>query len=146
MLQYGVPIPAIRLIRDQSDTPDSKPEALIIEIELFDVLAWPRRPQYNLSDNANNPREVLQVGDTTVYVMSVAWLLRERITSQAQREGSKKEHSDIWDVDSLAVIAGDHELVCDSEEFVGVLRRLLEKKPGLREKLSRVIKCSSVFP
>lgn len=138
--QYGVQLPAIRLLRDAGSE-------LIVEIELFDVLTWPGRPQYDLTDSVKNPREALTVGETatTVYVMTVAWLLREKITSQAQREGSKKEHSDILDVECLATIAGDDELVCDSKEFAGALRRLL-KKPGLEEKLRRVVKCSSVFP
>ncbi|WEW61445.1 hypothetical protein PRK78_006935 [Emydomyces testavorans] len=134
--QYGVSLPAILLQR--GDQP------LVVEIELFDVETWPGRPQYDLS-RASNARRAVQVGGQTVHVMSVAWLLREKIVTQAQREGSKKEASDILDITCLATIASDRELDCETEEFVRALRRLLEKRPELEESLRRVVKYTNDF-
>ncbi|EAS27485.1 uncharacterized protein CIMG_10090 [Coccidioides immitis RS] len=104
---------------------------MLVEIEIFDVQAWPGRPQYNLEAVANT-RCPVEIEGVNVQVMSVAWLLREKITSQAQREGSRREHSDISDIACLATIAADAELVCEIEEFVGALRRLLEKRPEMK--------------
>ncbi|KAI1907531.1 hypothetical protein LOZ61_006078 [Ophidiomyces ophidiicola] len=132
----GFSMPAIRMQR--GDQP------LLVEIKLFDIEAWPDRPQYDLNSPLNTPVPV-HIRGKTVQVMSIAWLLREKILSQAQREGSKKEQSDILDITCLTTIAEVHELACETVEFVAALRRLLEKKPELESSLKRAVKCSAVF-
>ncbi len=115
-----------------------------MEVELFDVEAWPNRPQYNLQTPLN-PRIPLEIDGKVVHVLSVGWLLREKILSQADREGSSKEVTDLADINNLAKIAGDKEVVCGTDEFVGAFRRLLEKRPNLRSILERTVDCSAVF-
>ena len=134
--QYGVNIPAIRLNRGN--------QQILVEVEMFDVETWPNRPQYNFQA-PSNPRIPLEINGKVVHVLSAGWLLREKILSQAGREGSPKEVTDIADIVNLANIAGDNEVVCGTDEFVGALRRLLEKRPGLRLILKRTINCSAVF-
>lgn len=134
--QYGVSTPAVRLQRNGQE--------ILVEVEIFDVEAWPNRPQYNL-DNPKNSRLTLNVSGKSVYVLSPDWLLREKILAQKQREGNRKEESDIADVETLVQIVGDKGLVLEEEEFVEALENLLQKRPDLRAVLERAIECPKVF-
>lgn len=55
---YGVTLPTLKLTKD-SGSP------ITVDIEIFDVRAWPRRPQYDLSD-PDNERMTLSVAGTSV--------------------------------------------------------------------------------
>ncbi|KAI9875800.1 MAG: hypothetical protein M1830_007991 [Pleopsidium flavum] len=134
--QYGVSTPAVRLQRNGQE--------ILVEVEIFDVEAWPNRPQYNLN-NPQNARITLNVSGKPVYVLSPAWLLREKILAQKQREGSKKEETDIADIETLVQIAGDKDLVIEGEDLVEALKELLQKRPDLKADLERVIKCPELL-
>ena len=71
--------------------------------------------------------------------------MREKILSQAQREGSKKEASDIADMTNLLMAVDDKQLRYEEGHLVAALKRLIEKKPELREQLEEGINCPAAF-
>lgn len=90
---YGVPIPMLAFHRADGSIRH-------VEIEIFDVEAWPQRPQYNL-DDPDNDVTVVTVSGVQVPVFSARWLLREKITTAFERHGSRKEHTDLDDACAL---------------------------------------------
>jgi hypothetical protein len=81
--QYGVMTPAIPLYRGRNE--------YLVEIEIFDVEAWPNRQQYNLADSTANPITTVSfvqqpsssplqdsIGVTHIPVIYPKWLLREK--------------------------------------------------------------------
>ncbi|MCJ1362431.1 hypothetical protein MMC16_001534 [Acarospora aff. strigata] len=134
--QYGVGIPAIRLMRDD--------QQLLIEVEIFDVKAWPNRPQYNLHD-PDNDRTSINVNQAQVPILSPRWLLREKIMSQHQRQGSLKESTDIDDIQQLIRVVPEGALTLNQPEQVQALKALLVKCPELKDRLQSKIVCPEVF-
>lgn len=133
---YGVGIPAVRVPRGHQE--------VLVEVEIFDRDAWPNRPQYNLEDPKNS-RVKLNFGGEMIEIFSPSWLLREKILTQAQREGSKKERTDIIDIEILVNLVQNGELVLEQDEFVEALEKLVEKRPDLRSELKQAITCLKVF-
>ncbi|KAI9864853.1 MAG: hypothetical protein M1813_002623 [Trichoglossum hirsutum] len=135
---FGVRIPAARIIRGDGTQ-------ILVEIEMFDLEAWPDRQQYDLN-NTRNARVQVPIGSgRTAYVLPPAWLLREKIITQHQRAGSKKEETDLEDVDSLVNFVEGRALVMESVEEIEALKALLEKMPELKESLEKAIECPAVF-
>lgn len=78
--------------------------------------------------------------------MSPAWLLREKILSQAQRAGSKKEQTDILDIERLIqMMDGASPVDYQTDEFVDALRQLMQKRPDFAEPLREIVKCPAAF-
>lgn len=134
--QYGVSIPAINLSRGN--------QQLLVEVEIFDINAWPNRPQYNLRD-PDNDRTFIQVDQAQVPILSPRWLLREKIMSQYQRQGSLKEGTDMDDIDQLTRVVQEGALTLDQPEQVQALKALLVKRPDLKGRLRSKIVCPEVF-
>jgi hypothetical protein len=134
--QYGVIIPALKFDKDG--------QKILVKVEIFDIDAWPQRPQYNLA-NPQNSRVKFSIGQEKVPVMNPAWILREKLSSQMGREGSVKEKTDIDDIVSLAAMLDAKELKIKGSETVDALKRLLVKRPDLRPLLAEVIDCKEVF-
>ncbi|KAI9652310.1 MAG: hypothetical protein M1829_001681, partial [Trizodia sp. TS-e1964] len=115
---YGVFVPAVRIIGDNGQNK-------LVEVEIFDFESWRNRPQYDLS-RPDNDRVTLPVNDTAVAVLSPRWLLREKILSQYQRQGNRKEISDIEDITTLLRLVPAKCLSFSSAELIAALRNLLE--------------------
>lgn len=135
---YGQFVPAIRLADEATK------REKYVEVEIFDVEAWPTRPQYDLS-KPDNDRVMFKINQSDVYVLSPRWLLREKLLSQKQRQGSAKEGSDIDDIEMLLEMVGAKALTLTEQEHIEALRSLLEKRPDLRVALEAAIECSQVF-
>lgn len=138
--QYGHYIPAYRL---SSGGNGSAPK--LAEIEVFDYLRWPDRPQYNLQTASQLTLTVL---GRPVKIFSPAWLLREKILTQYQRRGNLKAQSDVIDIYALKRYAscGQPEMNFDeNEQLQDALRFLLQHQPSLATSLRRLIKCAAVF-
>jgi hypothetical protein len=117
----------------------------VVQLEVFDHQSWPQRPQYNLQ---NARRKLLTVGGRTVKTFSPEWLLREKILSQYQRQGTPKELIDIRDLTGLLPIAtaGRPELNFNADQLLKTaLANLLQKRPALTQSLQHKINCSAVF-
>ena len=78
--------------------------------------------------------------------MSPAWILREKLSSQMDREGSKKERTDIDDISTLSNFLEKKELKIEGAHLVEALKRLLVKRPNMRPLLAEIIDCEEVFP
>ncbi|ETS85587.1 hypothetical protein PFICI_03612 [Pestalotiopsis fici W106-1] len=144
--QFGVRIPAIPIYRGKDE--------YLVEIEIFDVEAWPNRQQYNIADTASNPMTTLTFspdqysgssGDWKIPVMHPVWLLREKILSQYEREGSVKERTDISDLQIMLQVVDPKSLVLSAHNHVTALQNLMAKRPDLINKLRRAIVCYPVF-
>lgn len=137
--------PAIPVYRGQ--------EEYLVEIEIFDVEAWPTRRQYDLADSNVNPVTTVSFEQKQknsraapgIPVMHPKWLLREKILSQFERHGSAKEASDILDIEVLLEIVAPNSLVLSEANHVNALKALLVKKPKLVSKLREIISCRPVF-
>ncbi|KAI9838251.1 MAG: hypothetical protein M1819_005518 [Sarea resinae] len=118
----------------------------LVQLEIFDLESWPHRPQYNL---ATASRRTVMVQGHAVKVFSPAWLLREKVLSQYQRPGGLKGRIDIRDIIALERItppAGQPEVDFGNDHTLATaLVELLRKRPDLRERLKRKIKCAAVF-
>lgn len=136
--QLGHVIPAYRLHRPGA-------VAHLVELEVFDYSSWPHRPQYNLSTAT---RKMLRINDQVVKFFSPAWILREKILSQFQREGSAKEASDIRDIRRIIpfTTSGIPELnFNENQECRMALENLVQKRPDLVQILKTKINCRTVF-
>lgn len=136
--QFGHTIPAYKLRRG-SDT------VQLVELEVFDFESWPQRPQYNIQAAT---RKTLNVHGQVVKFFSAEWILREKILSQFQRQGSTKEANDIRDLTKMIplVVPGRPELDFNqSQELQTALANLVQKWPRLARRLKAKIKCSTVF-
>ncbi|GKZ75182.1 hypothetical protein AnigIFM63309_003792 [Aspergillus niger] len=136
--QFGHTIPAYRLCRLGE-------AAQLVELEVFDYKSWPQRPQYNIRAAT---RKTLNINGQRVKVFGPEWILREKILSQYQRQGSPKEATDIRDIISMIPLAvpGRPELDFNrNQESQNALANLLQKRPALAHALKAKIKCSSIF-
>lgn len=66
-----------------------------LAVDLFDPKSWPSRPQYHefLSQGGSEPQNIARRGDganNIIYVVSPPLLLREKLTTFANRQGSKQ--------------------------------------------------------
>lgn len=86
----------------------------VVHLEVFDHQSWPQRPQYNIETAS---RKTITVNGKTVKTFSPEWILREKILSQHEREGTLKEATDIRDVANMLwlVILGKPELNFDDD-------------------------------
>ncbi|CAK7267516.1 hypothetical protein SEPCBS57363_002629 [Sporothrix epigloea] len=128
---YGVSIPSLIVQRDDGSVKH-------VEIEMFDVQAWPHRPQYDL-DNPDNDVTVIPVSGVGVPVFSARWLLREKIVTALGRKGSKKEETDVDDacalleiVDAGSVNLGDHP---------EAVQHFLDRRPDKQSLLQLKVVC-----
>lgn len=83
-----------------------------------------------------------------VKTFSPEWLLREKILSQYQRQGTQKEVTDIRDVMRLIPLAvpGTPELNFNHRgDMEAALENILQKRPNLRQTLKGKINCPAVF-
>ncbi|PYH75350.1 hypothetical protein BO82DRAFT_36586 [Aspergillus uvarum CBS 121591] len=136
--QFGHVIPAYRLHRPGAATQ-------LVELEVFDYSSWPQRPQYNLSTAT---RKMLRINDQVVKLFSPEWILREKILSQYQRQGSAKEANDIRDIITMIPLTtpGIPELdFNENQECQMALGNLLQKRPALVQTLKAKIKCRTIF-
>jgi hypothetical protein len=136
--QYGHMVPAYKL-----STPGG--ELKLVQIEIFDHQSWPNRPQYNMQTTS---RRTIDINGHVVNTFSPEWILREKILSQHQRQGSPKEVMDIKDVTSMLwlVTLGKPELNFDHDQNLeNALLSLLQKRPALRQRLKQTISCMAVF-
>ena len=134
---YGVKVSAARITRDDGTQ-------ILVEVEMFDIQAWPDRKQYDLN-KAQNSRVQVPIGEKTAYVLSPVWLLRDKIITQHKRAGSQKEKTDLQDVRSLVGYVDRRALVMKSEEEIEALQALLTKRPEWTESLEGAIECPEVF-
>lgn len=117
----------------------------VVHLEIFDHQSWPQRPQYNIGTAS---RKTITVNGRAVKTFSPEWILREKILSQHEREGSIKEATDIRDVTNMLslVIPGKPELNFDNDQKLkNALSRLLQKRPALEQRLRQKINCTAVF-
>ena len=63
----------------------------VVHLEIFDHQSWPQRPQYNIETAS---RKTITVNGRTVKTFSPEWILREKILSQHEHEGTLKEATD----------------------------------------------------
>jgi hypothetical protein len=83
-----------------------------------------------------------------VKLFSSEWILREKILSQYQRQGSPKEGTDIRDIRNMIplVAPGSPELDFNQkQELQTALENLVQKRPALAQALKAKVKCSAVF-
>lgn len=93
-------------------------------------------------------RKTIIVNGQTVKTFSPEWILREKILSPHEREGTLKEATDIRDVANMLwlVISGKPELNFDHDQKLkDALGRLLQKRPALEPRLRQKIECTAVF-
>jgi hypothetical protein len=137
IVRFGVRIPAACVTYGNTQ--------VLVELEIFDVEAWPFRPQYNLNEKRNTRVKVPIGGEKTVYVFSPVWLLREKILTHSNRVGSGRAKSDLDDILFLLDIVGERSLVMKSGEEIAALKVLLEKAPQLKESLMEAVVCPEVL-
>lgn len=136
--QFGHTIPAYKLRRPGV-------AARLVELEVFDHKTWPQRPQYNIQVAT---RRTLNINGRGVKLFSPEWILREKILSQYQRQGSAKEATDIRDIINMIPLAvpGRPELDFNqNQELQTALANLLQKRPALAQTLKAKIKCSTIL-
>jgi hypothetical protein len=120
----------------------------LVDLEVFDQQSWPQRPQYDLQTTTVM---TMLVNERQAKIFNPAWLLREKILAQHERQGSAKEQTDIMDLRSLVIFVfwGQPELNFDNgplkNDLENALISLLQKRPDLRQPLRRKIKCTAVF-
>lgn len=136
--QFGHTIPAYKLRRPGG-------AAQLVELEVFDYQSWPQRPQYNIHTAT---RKTLNINGRAVKFFGAEWILREKILSQYQRQGSPKEGTDIRDITNMIPLAvpGRPELDFNqSQELQTALANLVQKRPALVQSLKAKVKCTTVF-
>ena len=136
--QYGHTIPGLKL-----RTPGGGFQ--LVQLEIFDLQSWPNRPQYNIQTAS---RRTINVDGCAVKAFSPEWIIREKILSQHERQGTPKEATDIRDLASMLplVIPGTPELNFNHDEALkNALVNLLQKRPALAQHLKNRIDCTAVF-
>ncbi|KAJ4175192.1 hypothetical protein NW754_005612 [Fusarium falciforme] len=133
--QYGVTTPVITFKRHDGSVKH-------VEIEMFDYHAWPNRPQYNL-DDPDNDCTVTTINGVEVPGFSARWLLREKIRTAFERQGSRKERSGLDDVSILlqAVEANSADLTGNEQ----AVQHLMERRPRVSEMLGLKVICPVVL-
>ena len=132
---YGVAVPALVFRRSNGSVKH-------IDIEIFDVRAWPNRPQYDL-DNPDNDITPIIVSGVSVPVFSARWLLREKIITGFERRGSRKEFSDLDDACVLLEAVVPNGL--DLTNYEEAVRHFWTARPDFRQSLELKVICPSVL-
>ncbi|KAI1120015.1 hypothetical protein F5Y10DRAFT_290448 [Nemania abortiva] len=132
---YGVPMPALIFIKDDKST-------AYVDIQVFDVSVWPDRPQYDLSNPANE-QVMLMVNNVPVRVFAASWQLREKIVTAYERQGSQKMKTDLDDAEGLLSIVGYNAL--DMIQHEDAVLHMLTKRPRSRELLQIKISCPAIL-
>ena len=132
---YGFTIPVVKFTRNNG----SKIE---IELELFDVRAWPQRPQYDLT-SPENERITVSVDGVDIPIFGPRWLLREKIVTAYDRRGSQKEITDLADITQLLMIPGLSPV--DLSHHPESVSHVLSQRPGLEPFLKRGVYCPTVL-
>ncbi|KAI6777699.1 antigen [Emericellopsis cladophorae] len=132
---HGVLVPALRFQRSDGSVKN-------FEIEIFDVGAWPQRSQYDLSNPANEVVRIL-ISGFEVPVFSARWLLREKIVTALERQGSRKERTDLEDACALVQVVDITSL--DLTGHAEAVQHILTKKPDYRQQLELKIICPDVL-
>lgn len=133
--QFGVTTPAITVQRRDGSVKH-------VEIEMFDVGAWPNRPQYNL-DDPDNDVAVISVNGVDVPIFSARWLLREKIVTAFERQGTRKEETDLDDISILLETVDVNGLdLTDREDAV---RHAVAQLPESFELLCLKVVCPGVL-
>ncbi|QSS65088.1 hypothetical protein I7I51_05929 [Histoplasma capsulatum] len=138
VIHFGHTIPAYKLRRPGGATQ-------LVELEVFDYQSWPQRPQQNIQTAT---RKTLNINGRAVKFFGAEWILREKILSQYQRQGSPKEGTDIWDITNMIPLAvpGRPELDFNqSQELQTALANLVQKRPALVQSLKAKVKYTAVF-
>ncbi|CAG7995552.1 unnamed protein product [Penicillium salamii] len=136
--QFGHTIPAYKLAQPTGGV-------RLVELEVFDHRSWPQRPQYNIPAAT---RTRMNINGQVVKLFSAGWILREKILSQYQRQGTRKEGADIGDLIRMIPLAqkGIPELDFNGNaEMQTALANLLQKRPELAQPLKAKIKCDTAF-
>ncbi|CAG8083306.1 unnamed protein product [Penicillium salamii] len=136
--QFGHTIPAYKLAQPTGGV-------RLVELEVFDHRSWPQRPQSNIPAAT---RTRMNINAQVVKLFSAGWILREKILSQYQRQGSQKEGADIGDLIRMIPLAqqGIAELDFNGNaEMQTALANLLQKRPELAQPLKAKIKCDTAF-
>lgn len=136
--QYGHNIPAYKL-----KLPGGTVQ--LVQLEAFDLLSWPQRPQYNIPRSS---RRSIIVNGQTVRMFSPEWIFREKVLSQHQRQGTAKEATDIRDLGSMIPLLTPGKPELDFDRDAGsknALLNLLQKRPALGGRLKNKVKCTAVF-
>ncbi|RYP79532.1 hypothetical protein DL769_002919 [Monosporascus sp. CRB-8-3] len=132
---YGVSLPTLVFVKDDGSK-------VHIDIEIFDVGAWPQRPQYDLS-NATNERITVTVDGVSVPIFGATWQLREKIVTAYERQGSNKERTDLDDAEVLLDLVQDN--VLDLTQHEEAVRHFVTKRPGSRRLLQLKVYCPAVL-
>lgn len=117
----------------------------VVVLEIFDFYSWPQRPQYNLQTAS---RRTWNINGYPVKMFSPEWILREKILSQYERQGSAKQATDIFDLMSIMpfAIPGKPEMNFENDQQLrNALSYLLQKHPELTTRLKEKINCVDVF-
>lgn len=132
---FGTSIPTLAFIRADETI-------IYIDIEIFDILGWPQRPQYNL-DDPDNDTTIISVAGVDIPVFSLRWLLREKIVTAFDRKGSRKEQTDINDANALLEIIAPNTLDLTNHE--NATRYIYVNYPNLRRMLELKVICRNVL-
>ncbi|CAG8303500.1 unnamed protein product [Penicillium salamii] len=93
-------------------------------------------------------RTTRNINGQAVKIFSAEWILREKILSQYQRQGSEKERMDFRDLIRMIPLAEPNTPELDfneNPEMRGALANLLQKRPELAQTLKTIIKCNALF-
>lgn len=98
----------------------------VVKLEIFDYYSWPERPQYDIETAS---RKSINVNGQMVKLFSPEWILREKILSQYEREGTLKEAINLRDVVTMLslVIPGKPELYFYDDKLKNALETIGEK-------------------
>lgn len=135
---FGHDIPGYQLLLPGGNT-------RVVVLEIFDFYSWPQRPQYNLQTAS---RRTLSINGYPVKMFSPEWILREKILSQYERQGSAKQATDVFDLMSIMpfAIPGKPEMnFSKDQQLRNALSYLLQKHPELTPRLKDKINCVDVF-
>ncbi|PWY88212.1 hypothetical protein BO70DRAFT_177611 [Aspergillus heteromorphus CBS 117.55] len=117
----------------------------LVELEVFDYQSWPQRPQYDIPAAT---RTTVAVSGQQVKTFSAEWIFREKVLSQYQRQGSRKEETDIRDLFSMVPFLSPGKVELDfnhDQSLKDALRYLLQKRPDLEDEIEGVVKCTAVL-
>ncbi|EFY84743.1 27 kDa antigen [Metarhizium acridum CQMa 102] len=132
---YGVFVSALAFHRSDGSVKH-------IKIEIFDVNAWPQRPQYNL-DSPDNDVTMISISGVQVPVFNARWLLREKIVTAFKRQGTRKEKSDLDDACALLDTVEPSSVDLTNKE--AAVRHLIARRPCVRQSLELKIVCPAVL-
>jgi len=132
---YGVLTPVVKFTRADGSM-------IEIDIEIFDVRAWPTRPQYDLS-SPDNECITVPVDGVMIPIFGPRWILREKIVTAYERQNTQKEDTDLQDISRLLLLRGPEAV--DLSHYPEAVEHVLSKLPGLESFLKQKVRCPSVL-